>query len=89
MANKKTYYYVLVFTDGGPVYVTSVSNLDRMSYWDKEGKPLSMTRHDAEYLAMGLSWNGNNSVVVCLPYELGNQPYRYSEYEFKFKKIEK
>jgi hypothetical protein len=40
MAKKQNYYYVLVMTNNGPVFVTSVNNLDKTAYWDKNEKPL-------------------------------------------------
>lgn len=89
MASKKNYYYVLVFTEAGPVYVTSVSWKDKTSYWNNKEKPMLMTKSMAQDLMFGLSCNGYHAVLVQTFYELGNQPYRYEEYEFKFEKIEK
>lgn len=85
MANKKNFYYVLVFTENGPVYVTKVNNSCRVAHWNKEEKPLSMCKTSAEDLAMGLNLNFSSAVVVWMPYEIEAQPYRYDAFEFEFK----
>ena len=83
MANKKTsHYYVLVFTEEGPVYVTSVNYADKVAYWDKKGFPLEMTKSSASELAACLSLNFHSAVAVVSPYELECQPYYYSSGKF-------
>lgn len=84
MANKKkNYYYVLVFTDDGPVYVTSVDNASRVAYWEKDKAPLTLPKHYAEDLTIGLNLNYNNAVVVASKWEL-TQPYNYKCYDCTF-----
>ena len=83
MANQKTYYYVLVFTGEGPVYVTSVNNADRWAQWDKSKKPKLFQRSYAEELVLGLTLNGHNAVMICSKFEQ-YQPYNYDEYTCKF-----
>lgn len=83
MANRKTYYYVLVFTQNGPVYVTSVDNATRVAHWDKDKNPLSLPKQYAEDLALGLSVNGYNSVLVFSRWEQ-YQPYNYKHYDLCF-----
>ena len=92
MANKKEkkYYYVLVFTNEGPVYVTKVDNSTRMCYWDKDDKPYEFGSESyARETALGLSWNGNHSVPVVTTWEKDTQPYNYADYDIKFEKKEK
>lgn len=88
MANKKNHYYILVFTNNGPVYVTSVKYTDRMSYWNKLERPLEMSKSTAEDICLGLNLNGHMSVVVLSKWEIDTQPYRYDAFEFEAKEIE-
>ena len=62
MNNKK--YYVGVKTDNGMMFVTETDNKNRTSYWNKDSKPLAMSKSVANDIALGLTWNGNNAVVV-------------------------
>ena len=84
---KKYHYYVLVYTNKGPVYVTSVNNTTKVAHWDKEEKPLEMCKEIARDLCFGLSANFTSACVVEMLYELDNQPYRYNEFEFEIKKV--
>lgn len=89
MANKKYHYYVLVFTNAGPVYVTSVDNSTRYCYWNDEEKPYDFgSKSYAEETAVGLNCNLNSCVMVCSPYEIESHPYNYEYYECKFEKKE-
>ena len=88
MTKKKNYYYVLVFTNSGPVYVTSVDYSDKTAMWDKKEKPLEMGEYRAKDLAMGLCANFNLAVAVNSFYELDSQPYLYSIGEFEWKSKE-
>lgn len=87
MANK-TFYYVLVFTDTGATYVTSVDNATKTARWNKEEKPLKFSKTYAQDLAFGLTLNGNYSVVTLSPFEVETQPYNYNMYECKFERKE-
>lgn len=84
MARKKYYYYVLVFTDAGPKYVTSIDSADRVAHWNVDEKPRSMTKDDAEFLAVALTWNGNSAVMVTSTYEIESHPYNYADYKIEF-----
>lgn len=88
MANRKNYYYILVFTNNGPVYVTSVSWQDKMTYWNELEKPKAFTKSMANDLVLGLACNGYSAVLVTTWYELGNQPYNYNNFECTFTKKE-
>lgn len=81
---KKNHYYVLVFTDNGPVYVTSVNYADRSARWDKDKAPKEFDKSGAEDLVFGLRCNWHQAVVVYLPIEIDYQPYNYAYYECKF-----
>ena len=55
MANKKKeYWYVIVMSRNGAVFVTETNNWQRTARWDKDKKPISFTKSDAQYLALGL-----------------------------------
>ena len=83
MANQKNYYYVLVFTDNGPVYVTSVDNATYSARWEKDKDPKALPKSYAEDVAYGLSLNCFNAVLVASKWEQ-YQPYNYKDYECKF-----
>ena len=85
MAKKQNYYYVLVMTNHGPVYVTSVSNADKTAYWNDTEAPKEMSKYWAEDLTLGLNLNGHLACTVCSKYELDTQPYRYNKGGFEWK----
>ena len=85
MANtKKNHYYVLVFTDNGPVYVTSVNYAEKSARWEKDKNPIGFSKSNAEDLVFGLRCNWHNAVVVSLPVEIDYQPYNYRDYDCTF-----
>ena len=84
MATKKNYYYVLVFTSAGAVYVTGRNNLNKVAYWNKDEKPLEMGKAVAEDLVFGLQCNFTNAVMVCHPRPIESQPYNYKYFDCKF-----
>lgn len=85
MAQRKNYWYVLVLTDYGPVFVTGISYADRTAHWDKLEKPLLMDKSNAQDLALGLNCNLYTSYAVCQPFELDCQPYLYNKGQFTWK----
>ena len=89
MANtKKNHYYVLVFAESGPAYVTSVNYADKSARWDKNETPKEFTKSNAENLVFGLRCNWFNAVVVMHPIEIDRQPYNYQYYDCTFTKKE-
>ncbi len=86
--SEKKYYYVLVFTNSGPKYVTSLGE-HKTCYWNEKEKPLSMSKCYAENVCFGLCMNSYSSCVAQLPYELESQPYNYKDYEIKFEERKK
>lgn len=89
MAKKKNYWYVMVMSDGGPVFVTKINYGDRTAEWNKLEKPLEMDKDRAQDLALGLNLNFHTAYAVCQPFELVTQPYRYEEWEIEWKEKEK
>ena len=83
MANKY-HYYVLVFSNSGPVYVTSIDNKNQYAHWDKDKEPLEFSSSYAEDLAMGLCLNFNSAVVIKSRIEIKAQPYNYENYNITF-----
>lgn len=81
---KKYHYYVLVFTDNGPVYVTSIDNKNKYAHWDKDEAPLSLSASYAEDLVTGLILNFNSAVLVKSLVEITAQPYNYEDYDCTF-----
>ena len=84
MTKKKNFYYVLVFTETGAVYVTGVNWKNKTANWNREEKPLEMGQSTAENLVFGLNCNFTNAVLVKHPYEIETQPYNYKDFECKF-----
>lgn len=85
---KKSYYYVLVMTEGGAVFVTSVNNTTRYAHWKKDEKPMEFPAGVAEDLVFGLTINGNQAYLIKHPYEIESQPYNYKDWEIEWKKKE-
>ena len=85
MAKKRNYWYVLVLTSDGPVFVTKVNYADKTAEWDNLEKPLEMTQSQAQDLTLGLNLNLTVAFAVCQPFALETQPYRYSIGHFEWK----
>ena len=81
---KKNHYYVLVFTDNGPAYVTSVNYADKSARWDKDKAPKEFSKSNAEDLVFGLRCNWFNAVIVMMPFDMDSQPYNYKYWDCKF-----
>ena len=80
---KANYYYVLVFTDYGPVFVTGVPERN-YAEWKKEKQPMEFTKNRAEDIAYGLNMNGYMAAMVVYPYKRENQLYYYSKGQFQW-----
>lgn len=89
MAQKKNLYYVLVMSDDGPVFVTSIEYATKYAHWDKLEKPLSLDKSSAEDLTLGLNLNFHLAFTVCSKFELDTQPYRYSDWHIEWVENEK
>lgn len=85
MSTNKAYWYVLVFTGHGPVYVTKRDNGTKTAWWEAEKKPKSFAQSLAQDLALGLSLNGTNAVAVRSLWALDSQPYHYQNGGFEWK----
>lgn len=86
MTRKKKWYYVMVMTNKGPVYVTGTDNATKVAYWNCSEKPMAMTKDYAEQMALGLAVNGYNAVACWFLYEHEYQPYNYDKYEISFER---
>jgi hypothetical protein len=84
MAKSKYHYYVLVFTNSGPVYVTSIPERN-FAKWDRNEKPDEFSKSMAEDIAMGLNLNGYSAQMVCSPVGVDTQPYWYEKGSFEWK----
>ena len=86
MATKKTtnHYYVLVFANNGPAYVTSVDYSNRSARWDKDKAPYEFSKSSAEDLVLGLNLNFHQAVLVTSKFEIDYQPYNYKYYDCTF-----
>lgn len=81
MATKKAknnYYYVLVLTDNGPVFVTGEGE-HKTCYWNKEKDPMEFSKNYAEQMTLGLCVNGHMAFCVAQPFEIDHQPYLYKK----------
>lgn len=86
MAKKQNYWYVLVMTNHGPVFVTKINYSNKTAEWNKDEKPLEMDASRAKDLTLGLNLNLNSAFAVCQPFKIDAQPFRYElgEFEWKF-----
>lgn len=84
---RKNYWYVMVFTMGGPVCVTSTGTHHTV-FWDASKKPRVYGRYLAEEIAGGLRLNGTSACAVVYPFELDHQPYNYDHFDLVIKKKE-
>lgn len=89
MAKAKYHYYVLVITNHGPVFVTSIPERN-YARWDATETPLELSKGSAEDIAMGLNLNGYTArVVYTQHFEQMHQLYRYGEGQLEWKWKEK
>lgn len=85
MANsKKVYYYVLVITEYGPVFVTGTGE-HHVAYWDKDKEPKEYPKSVAEDITLGLGLNGYSAFTVMSHWEIDYQPYNYKNGEMTWK----
>ena len=80
---KDIFWYVLVCTDNGPIYVTGEGS-HHTAYWDKNSSPISFNKSYALDMARGLCWNGYHAVAICSEWEIENQPYAYYRGHFEW-----
>ncbi len=84
MATKKKYHhYVLVFTNEGPKFVTSLGD-HHTAYWNELESPKEFSKEYADDVVFGLRCNFFSAVRVTTPVELDNQPYLYDRGKFDF-----
>ena len=84
MAKKQNYWYVLVMTDDGPVFVTGIPQRNWANY-NKDEKPMEfVSKETARDVALGLNLNMQLAYAVCQPFEIVNQPYRYDDGHFEW-----
>ena len=88
MAQKKNWYYVLVMSDEGPVFVTSVDYSTKYAHWDNTEMPKAFDKFWAEDLVLGLNLNFHTAFMVCSKFELDHQPYRYDAWHIEWKENE-
>lgn len=86
MARKQKFWYVLVFTNNGPKYLTAIHE-HKMAEWNELETPLEMNEMQARDIATGLLLNFHSAVAVCSPLQLSHQPYLYEKGYFEFKSI--
>lgn len=89
MAKVQNHFYVLVFTENGPVYVTSLDYSTRYAHFEKTEVPKEMDKNIAHDIALGLNLNGHLAQVVHSKWEIENQPYQYWNGKFEWTKNEK
>lgn len=85
MGKQKDYWYVLVLTEEGPVFVTDVDNATKVAKWNKHEPPCKLTEYWAKDLAVGLRCNLFLAYAVCNGVEITHQPYHYDSGAFEWK----
>ena len=77
---QKEFWYILVITNDGPVFVTGVKySPHKYAEWNKDEKPLELGKNAAKDVALGLMLNFTQAYPICAPIELTNQPYFYDK----------
>ncbi len=86
MAKKqeKLHYYLLVFTDEGPVFLTKLLAGDRAEF-NKLERPLELSKGDAEAIQYGFAWHSIASAVVVQRSEISYQPFDYKRGHWEWK----
>lgn len=84
MSKEKNYWYVLVLSNEGPVFLTSYISKPKEAFWDKNEKPLELPESVAKSMAFGLMVNFTSAFPVCSPVELHNQQYFYDKGHFEW-----
>lgn len=84
MAAAKNHYYVLVLTSAGPKFVTKLDYSTKYAEYDKLGKPLEMSKMQAEDIALGLNLNFITAFPITVKWEIGMQPYYYNKGHFEW-----
>ena len=82
-ARKNNYYYILVMTNNGPVFVTDIKPHHYAEY-DRNKKPKLFEKSRAEDITMGLNLNFNLAFMVTSKWEIDTQPYNYKDYNIEF-----
>lgn len=81
MPKQKHFYYVGVDTPKGTRLVTSLDYSTKCARWEKDGKPLSMSKSAAEDIVFGLCMNLTLAFVVMTLFELECQLTTFEEVE--------
>lgn len=84
MVKRKNHYYVLVMTNYGPIFVTSVDRSDKIAHWDAKAAPLEFDKYGAEELTMGLCCNGYTVFTVYSRIPQDTQAYIYDKGHFEW-----
>ena len=69
----KYFYYVIVKSDNQAIFVTKIDNATNYAHWDKNEKPLPLTKSYAEDLAWCLPLNFFPAFVLMSAHELKKQ----------------
>ena len=85
MSKPKYQYYILVCTDYGPKFVTSIDWGDKTCQWDKDKTPLAMSKAQCENITLGLCLNWNIAFSVFTDSGIISQPYQYEKGHFEWK----
>ena len=63
--NMKRYYYIAVYVgEEGCLFLTGKDNITRTAYWNKNEKPLALSKSVAEDTSLALNANGFDTFVV-------------------------
>lgn len=89
MAKAQNHFYILVFTEDGPIYVTGLDYANKDAHWDRLEKPLEINEVKAQDVVLGLNLNGYLAQVVKSKWEIDGQPYRYKDGKLVWQKFEK
>jgi hypothetical protein len=69
----KYFYYVVVATEDGAKFVTKTDYTTKTAYWDSKEKPLSLSKTQADDLALCLTLNFHLAFTLNSYHELQSQ----------------
>lgn len=69
----KYFYYVVVQSEQQAKFITQINNKDKTCFWEKDKKPLAISKSYAEDLAYCLNINGYPTFILTSYYEIENQ----------------
>ena len=73
MGKQKKYNYILVQSGGVAKFVTSIEPENKVCRWEKDKKPLALSKEYAEQITLGLNLNFTPAFVITSFFKIEEQ----------------